>query len=70
MLDRTSIETQRYNKLLKAEYQLGKQTIAMQELQRKYRDLEERHYMLLLSDNKLAKEIVKLGDYVETVTEY
>lgn len=62
MKELVTIEKGRYQALLEKEKELASNTRRFQELHSKIRDLENRLFTLVVTD-KLAKELVTLGDY-------
>lgn len=59
-----TIEKGKYNELVNAKSALQEQTRRFLKLKEEYRDLEKRHYILLLNNKERVDSLVKLGDYV------
>lgn len=62
MKELVTIEKGRYQTLLDKEQDLSRTNRRLQDLYTKHADLERR-YFELLTTNKMATELVKLGDY-------
>lgn len=68
MKELITVEKAAYNRLLGMKLKVDEQQLTITELRKQLRTLEERHYTLLLTNPQLAKEMVNLGNYVESVT--
>ena len=64
MKEYKSIEKSEYSSLQQAKVKLQAQTQELLILQQKYRELEKRHYELLINSPAKAEKLVELGDYV------
>jgi hypothetical protein len=70
MKELITITKGQYHLLLGKTLELEELRAKHTDLESRYRDLERRHYVMLVGDNKQAKELVNLGNYAaETVTE-
>lgn len=62
MKELVTIEKGRYNNLLNREQELTKLNRRLQDLHEKYKNLERRYFNMLTTD-KIASEMLALGDY-------